>query len=75
MKANCPLLTSRPVQASAPTTLWIMDGRQERYEELQAKGRAYQLTVEEPKVALDIVTGMCLFIFQGIPTCLYLFFA
>lgn len=59
MKPNCPQLTSRPVQDPAPTTLRISDGCQE-----EAYGRAFQFIAKEARAALDVVVGMCSFIFM-----------
>ena len=62
VKVNYPLLAVIPVQAPSPTTLRITDGRQGRAEPPRARGTAFQLTIEEPRVELDVVTSMFSFI-------------
>ena len=46
--------------AVAPTlaTAWVMDGRNVKSEAPVLRSRAFQLTIEEPRVAPDVVTGM-----------------
>lgn len=47
-----------------PTTLRMIDGRQDKVKAHVVRSRAFRLTVEEPIAALDVVTCMhsCLFI-------------
>ena len=60
MRANCPLLTAKSVQAATPATLRITDGRSDKKEPPKAQGRAFQLTAEEARAAPDVVAGMFL---------------
>ena len=57
MRANYPLLAAQPVQAAAPATLRITDGRPVRTEPPKAQGRAFQLTAEEARAAPNVVAG------------------
>ncbi|KAJ9552324.1 hypothetical protein OSB04_016369 [Centaurea solstitialis] len=57
-KSQCPKLTDAIVQAPAPTTLRISDGSSGSKDGATAsRGRAFQLTAEEAKVAPDMVLG------------------
>ena len=58
MKANSPLLATKPVQAPALATLRIIDRVQGRAEPTSARGRAFQLMAEEARTAPDVVAGM-----------------
>ena len=66
MKAQCPLLAARSVQAPAPATLRLTDGGQGRAEPPKAPGRAYQLVTEEIRSALEVSAGMffCFLLFM-----------
>ena len=57
VKANCPTLTGGGVQAPAPTTLRITDGKQGRAPVQKAKTIAYQMTAEEAAEAPRVITG------------------
>lgn len=61
MKAKCPLFASNPVQSLAPGTLHIIDGRQGQVEAAKARGRVFQLTAEEARIAPNVVVRICLF--------------
>lgn len=54
MKAQCPLLATRPVQALNPTTLRITNERQRRVMSPKARGLSFQLREEECKAAPDL---------------------
>ena len=71
MRANFPLHTAKPVQAAAPATLRITDGRSDRTEPPKAQCRAFHLTAEEARVAPDVVAGM----FLSSPCFVYLLYA
>ena len=71
MKANCPLLAAKPVQAAASATLRIKDRRPVRAEPPKAQGLAFQLTAEEARAAPDVVAGM----FLSSPCFIYLLYA
>ena len=58
MKAQCPLLVARLVQAPAPATLRLTDGGQGRAEPPKALGRAYQLMTEEIRSLLEVSADM-----------------
>lgn len=58
MKAHCPLLTAKTIQALATTTPRITDWRQGRTEPPKARGRAFQFTVEKARAASDILASM-----------------
>ena len=60
MKANCPLLAAKPMQAASPATLRNTDGIPVRAEPPKAQGRAFQLTAEEARAVPDVVAGMFL---------------
>lgn len=45
VKAQCPLLAARLVQAQATSTLRLIDERQGRVELPRAQGRDFQLTI------------------------------
>lgn len=49
-----------PVLVAAPSTRWITDGHHGRADAPTAKSRAFLLTVEEVRVAPNVVTGMYL---------------
>jgi Zinc knuckle len=62
LRADCPSRKngeggSGSVQAPAPSTLRITDGRSGQFGTQPARGRAYQLTAEEPHVAPGYGTG------------------
>lgn len=61
MKSECTLLAWRLVHTPAPTTLHITDGLQGKVNASKAQGRAFQLTVEEARLAPNVIVGMCLF--------------
>ena len=44
--------------AATPTTLRITDGHQGKAETLLVKSGAFQLTTNEARAALDVVTGI-----------------
>ena len=58
MKAQCPLLAARPVQAPSSATLRLTEGGQGRAEPPKAPGRAYQLVTEEIGTAPEMTAGM-----------------
>ena len=58
LRANCPQLVARPVQASAPTHLWITGGDQGGAEPPRTQGRAFQLIAEEVRAKPDAIAGM-----------------
>ena len=66
MKAQCPLLAVRPVQAPELATLRLTDRGQGRAEPLKAPGHAYQLVTEEIRSAPEVSAGMflCLLLFM-----------
>ena len=64
-KANCRTLTGGGLQAPAPTTMRITDGRQGRGPVQKAKTVAYQLTAEEAVEAPRVITGT--FLVDSIP--------
>lgn len=56
--AKCPLMKKTiAMQASLPTTLRRTDGRHDRVDAPKAKGRAFQPTAKEVKVAPNFVVG------------------
>ncbi|KAL7598174.1 hypothetical protein Lser_V15G23644 [Lactuca serriola] len=57
VKAKCPLFASNQVQSLAPGILHIIDGRQGQVEAAKARGRVFQLTVEEARIAPNVVVG------------------
>lgn len=61
MKANCPLLSARPVRESDPTILRIIDGRQVRDMAMKARVRAFHLVVEKARATPDVIIDMYLF--------------
>ncbi|XP_052622528.1 uncharacterized protein LOC111921122 [Lactuca sativa] len=63
-KAECPQLTQRLAQASAPTALRVTDGRPWKAEALSARGRAFQLTVEEVRATHDVVAVKFIYCFK-----------
>lgn len=65
VKAKCPLLAARSVQALTPTTLWITYGRQGRDEALKAMGHVSQHTSEYAGMAYNAINGMYSFITQS----------
>ena len=58
MKAQCPLLAARPVQAPSSATLRLTEGGQGRAEPPKAPGRAYQLVTEEIRFEPEVSFGM-----------------
>ena len=58
MRANCPKLVARPVQAPAPATLRIIGGGQGGADPSRAQGRAFQLTAKEVRSEPDAAAGM-----------------
>ena len=62
MKDKCPLLTGGLAQAPTLASLSITNERLGRAEPPRARGRAFQLTAEEARATLDVVTGMFPFI-------------
>ena len=58
MKAQCPLLAARLTPAPVSSTMRIADGHQARAEPPRARGRAFQLTIEEARAVPDVVIGM-----------------
>lgn len=71
MKSNYPQLASRAVQTPAPAILHIIDGRQAKAEAPTARGKAFQLTVEEahetPNYMDDIVSCVGTFLVNFVP--------
>ena len=57
MRANCPQLVGRSVQAPAPATLRITGGGQGGAEPPRAQGRAFQLIAEEVRAEPNSATG------------------
>lgn len=72
MKAQCPLFDYRPMQALAPSTFRITNGRKGTADTPKARGHAFQLTAEEVKVALGVVTSMYSFNFFQLLLCILL---
>lgn len=64
MKAHCPQLAARPMQAPTPNTLQITDGCQGRDEAPRARCCSFQMTDEEAIATLDVVAGMYSFMFM-----------
>lgn len=56
------MLADRLVQEPTSTTLQITDGHRGKVEAPKSRVRAFQLTVDKARVALDVVTGMYSFI-------------
>lgn len=59
------MLVAKCMQALAPTTLRITDGRQGRAEARKARDRSFQLTAEEARAMPDVVTSMISFIIMS----------
>ncbi|XP_023761115.1 uncharacterized protein LOC111909549 [Lactuca sativa] len=57
LKANCPQLASRAVQVPPSAVFHITNGWQGKAEASRARGRAFQLIVEEAHAAPDLVAG------------------
>ena len=65
-KAECPLLRGSvqgASQGSAPAAVRVTDSRSVKTETPKARGRAFQLTVEEVHAAPDVVAGMYSFMY------------
>ena len=58
MKAQCPLLAARSVQAPTPATLRLTDGSQGRAEPPKAPWHAYQLVTEEIRSTPEVSAAM-----------------
>lgn len=56
-KPECPQIIQGSAQGSAPAALLATDSRPVKAEVLRARGRAFQLTGEEVRVAPDVVAG------------------
>lgn len=58
IKANCTLLSAKNIiQVPAPTSLRITEGRQGGVETPRAKGRAFQIMVEEAREEPTFIVG------------------
>lgn len=62
-KADYPRLSGEAKRAPNLATLRITDGQEGKVEVHVVKGITFQLTVEEARAALDVVTGMCLIMY------------
>ena len=61
-KAECPQLRGAS-QGSAPAAIRATESRPVKADASRARGRAFQLTIEEVRAAPDVVAGMFYFVY------------